>query len=128
MRLNIGLKIVNPNYSHRPSEVLDMKGTLSKSFALSKLESYPDDSVLSYKCLCFLRSLTRSTLLSDHILYIRRMDERTKRVLKDTILVSEVSVAYCHIISAVKSLQFGFRDDLHTLQCGSELLVSHLDS
>ncbi len=82
-------------------------------------------------CLWFLEVLTESSLLSNHILYIHHMDKHTQRLLKGTILVSKVSVAYCHTISAAAYLiSNGWydADQLHHLQCGSELLVTHLDS
>ncbi len=74
--------------------------------------------------------LTESSLLSDHILYVRRMDKRTRGLLKGTILVSELSVAYCHIIFAAAHL-LGVScndDELQNLQYGSALLATHLDS
>ncbi len=122
------------------------QGTLHKLFATTNPDfhiktSYTDQYTAYFAarrhisilraCLWFLEVLTESSLLSDHILYVRRMDKRTRRLLKGTILVSEVSVAYCHIISAAAYvLRDGWchDDQLHNLQHGSELLVTHLDS
>lgn len=122
----------------------EVQGTLHKMFAVAKLGfrdetsnndtkygTYTDHSWLSRLCFSFLETLTKSPVLSDHTLYIRRMDERTRRLLQDTILVSEVSVAYCHIVSAAHDLlKEGryYRNQLQNLQYGSYLLASRVNS
>ncbi len=79
----------------------------------------------------FLNALTGSPLLHMHIRFIRNMDKRTGlgRLLKDTILVSEAYVAYCHIVFAAEAL-IGERrnDELENLQFGYQLLASFIDS
>ncbi len=124
----------------------DVQGTLFDLFAIAKLGfrekhsnvdnprwHWQDQRALT--CLWFLDKLATSPLgsglMSDHIHYIRRMDERTRRLLKGTMLASELSVAFCHIVSAAHDLLEHGKCDRHAvrnLQLGSELLVSRLDS
>lgn len=62
------------------------------------------------------------------------MDKRPRRLLKDTILVGEAYVAYCHIVYAAELL-FGDRWDdgtrheieLKNMQYGYRLLASFID-
>lgn len=85
---------------------------------------------LVWTCLDFLESLTRSHELLVQISYIRNMDNRTRRLLKDTILVRELFVAYSHVDSAAYRILRGKCDngELKTLQFGCRFLASHLDS
>lgn len=142
MRFDFGAKT---NYSRRSREVQDVQGLLLKIFAITNFgirkkssdydtekEPHVDHNLLSSRCLGFMMTLTKSPHLFDHILHIRRMDERTRRLLKGTVLVSEVSVAYFHIFSATQNLlQNGIKNgryDNNNLYSGSKCLVSHLDS
>ncbi len=102
----------------------------SSSAGLRFIENFPESNLLVL-CLEILKQLTNSSQLHAHILYIRNMDKRTRRLLKDTILVSEMFVAYSHIVSvAATLLTYGWynNDEVEDLQLGSRLLASHLDS
>ncbi len=78
-----------------------------------------------------LESLTGSSQLHVHISYIRDMDRSTRRLLKDTVVVSELFVAYIHIASAAETLLKTGRyndDELENLQYGCRLLTECLQS
>lgn len=63
-----------------------------------------------------------------HITFIRNMDRRARRLLKDTVLVSEAYVAYCHIVRAAGSfLGRHLEYDLENLQYGYKVLASLID-
>jgi len=133
--------------AHLIREAQNVQGIFSKFFAAPKLElrtnninsssaglrfieNFPESNLLVL-CLEILKQLTNSSQLHAHILYIRNMDKRTRRLLKDTILVSEMFVAYSHIVSvAATLLTYGWynNDEVEDLQLGSRLLASHLDS
>lgn len=90
-----------------------------------------DESELHVALLKFFEKITGSSQLCAHIAYIRNMDERTRRLLKDTILTSELYIASFHVASAAGSLLItgGCRSvDLENAYFGSRLLVSYLNS
>ncbi len=144
VRFGIEHKILNLNYLRQSSEIQDVHGALQKFFGITNLgfrykfsNTDPGHDLFAshtasvcFTYVRFLVTLTKSSLLSDHISYIRRMDKHTRRLLKGTILVSEVSAAYCHIVYAERILYKDGRcdrDALHNVQFGSEILVSHLN-
>ncbi len=84
--------------------------------------------IISQECLQVLNVLTGSSLLHMHLTFLRNMDNRTRRQLKDTVLVNEAYVAYCHIFHAEKALLERRRDDdLENLQYGCKILASLID-
>ncbi len=123
-----------------------MPGFFSGYFALPQLElpARSDENImyadriqsrgghpLVLGCPAFLADLTNSHELHTQISYIRNMNSRTRRLLKDTVLVSELFVAYSHLVSvADRFFKHGKYDNgnLRGLQFGCKILASHLDS
>lgn len=77
--------------------------------------------------------LTKSDLLYDHLVYIRSMDAQTRRLLRHTSLVSEIVIAFYHLLSTAQNLldyKIMDNDDQvqsYNLHYGSGILALYLD-
>ncbi|KLO07531.1 hypothetical protein SCHPADRAFT_1001605 [Schizopora paradoxa] len=132
--------------THLINEAQELQGTLSRYFTMAKLAprsqasefSGPEEDPLrprhcglAITCVSFFGTLTKSRLLRNHISYIRKMDSRTRRLLKGTVLINEMAVAYCHINLAAYSFfenTWNDHEALENLRYAGECLASYLDS
>jgi len=84
-------------------------GTVATSGDISTFARGLDCSLdeIAIFCLQFLEGICGSDDIDVHLSLARNLDNPTRRLLKDTILVDEMCIAYCHLISHAMTIVYG---------------------